>query len=145
MEINSKVDAHTGKNTKVRTCDCKCGAVTLVCTGEPIRTAVCHCFECQKRTGSVFGVQVRFSATQVVMQGETTSFSRISDTGNEVTYQFCPNCGTTMQLGITASPEVAVIPLGLFKEQDFPPPSFSIYEERKHGWVKFDSQMEHYN
>jgi len=131
-------------DTKTRTCECRCGAVSLICKGEPQRTAVCHCFECQKRTGSVFGVQVRFLTEQVSLQGEVSSFSRISDSGNEVSYQFCPNCGTTMLLQVSASPESLVVPLGLFQERDFPTPSFSVYEERKHGWVKFDCQMEHY-
>ncbi|MGF1756285.1 GFA family protein [Vibrio makurazakiensis] len=129
---------------KTRECECRCGEVSLVCKGEPSRTAVCHCFECQKRTGSVFGVQARFSADQVTLNGTTTTFSRIGDAGNEVSYQFCPNCGTTMLLQLSNATEFLVVPLGLFKERDFPTPSFSIYEERAHGWVRFDCQMEHY-
>ncbi|NOH82265.1 GFA family protein [Vibrio sp. 03-59-1] len=128
---------------KIRTAKCECGNVTLICTGEPIRTSICHCFECQKRTGSVFGVQARFPAEQVSILGETSQYTRIANSNHKVTYQFCPHCGTTMQLTLSALPESSVIPLGLFKEQDFPEPSFSVYEERKHGWVKFDCQMEH--
>ena len=84
------------KDRNIRSCECRCGAVNLVCRGEPQRTSVCHCYECQKRTGSVFGVQARFPIEQVTLSGEVTYFSRISDTGSEVTYQFCPQCGTTM-------------------------------------------------
>jgi hypothetical protein len=93
----------------------------------------------------VFGVQARFPIEQVTLSGEVTYFSRISDTGSEVTYQFCPQCGTTMLLQSVAAADFYVVPLGLFKEQDFPLPSFSVYEERKYGWVKFEHQMSHYN
>lgn len=84
------MDINHIKDRNIRSCECRCGAVNLVCRGEPQRTSVCHCYECQKRTGSVFGVQARFPIEQVTLSGEVTSFSRISDTGNEVTYQFLP-------------------------------------------------------
>lgn len=31
----------------------------------PVRIGICHCFECQRRTGSVFGVQARFPRQDV--------------------------------------------------------------------------------
>ncbi|RTZ18198.1 aldehyde-activating protein [Vibrio aquaticus] len=130
---------------KIRMADCSCGQVNLVCRGEPIRTSVCHCFECQKRTGSVFGVQARFEASQVSFSGEMVQYTRISDSGNEVTYSFCPRCSTTMLLKLQAAPESLVIPVGVFNEHDLPSPSFSVYEERKSGWVKFDCQIEHHH
>lgn len=129
---------------KIRIADCSCGQVSLVCRGEPTRTAICHCFECQKRTGSVFGVQARFYKEQVSFSGDMVDYTRLSDSGNEVTYSFCPRCSTTMLLKLHAATDYIVIPVGVFNEQDLPTPSFSIYEERKTGWVKFDCQMEHY-
>lgn len=32
---------------KIRIADCSCGQDNLVCRGEPERSSVCHCFECQ--------------------------------------------------------------------------------------------------
>ncbi|MCZ6616567.1 MAG: aldehyde-activating protein, partial [Gammaproteobacteria bacterium] len=40
---------------------CSCGNLRLTARGDPIRVSVCHCHACQRRTGSVFGVQARFS------------------------------------------------------------------------------------
>jgi hypothetical protein len=37
-----------------RIASCSCGQLHLTCTGEPGRVSMCHCLECQKRTGSVF-------------------------------------------------------------------------------------------
>ncbi|MGF1697091.1 GFA family protein [Vibrio kyushuensis] len=128
--------------SSIHMADCSCGLVNLVCRGEPVRSAICHCFECQKRTGSVFGVQVRFLTDQVSYNGELTQYSRIADSGNQVTYHFCPRCSTTMLIKLSASPDSVVVPIGIFSDHEFPPPSFSIYEQRKHGWVKFDSQIE---
>lgn len=131
--------------TVIRTASCACNLVTIRCKGDPIRTSICHCFECQKRTGSVFGVQARYLASNTFIDGDVTSYSRIADTGNQVIYDFCPRCGTTMRLKLSSAPDSIIIPLGLFKEQDFSAPSFSVYEERKRGWIKFDCEMDHFN
>ncbi|MFB9215901.1 GFA family protein [Vibrio sinaloensis] len=128
-----------------RYAECSCGQVSLTCSGEPERTSICHCFECQKRTGSVFGVQARFDKQQVKVVGEVTTYTRVADSGNHVTYQFCPQCGSTVSLSLSALPEVIVIPVGIFNQHDLPTPSFSVYEERQHQWVKFDCQLEHYH
>ncbi|MDB1126030.1 GFA family protein [Vibrio algarum] len=130
--------------TVIRTASCSCNLVTIRCKGDPIRTSICHCFECQKRTGSVFGVQARYLAENTIIDGDVISYSRIADSGNQVTYDFCPRCGTTMRLRLTSAPEAIIIPLGLFKEQDFSTPTFSVYEERKRGWIKFDCEMDHF-
>lgn len=129
----------------IRTASCCCNLVTIRCKGEPIRTAICHCFECQKRTGSVFGVQARYLTENTVLDGDVVSYSRIADSGNQVTYDFCPRCGTTMRLKLNAVPDATIVPLGLFKEQDFASPSFSVYEQRKRGWISFDCEMDHFD
>ncbi|EGU48481.1 hypothetical protein VII00023_18184 [Vibrio ichthyoenteri ATCC 700023] len=133
---------HTVNPLPTRIAQCSCGQVNLICHGDPVRTAICHCFECQKRTGSVFGVQARFHRSQINHSGELTEYSRISDSGHQVTYSFCPRCGTTMLLALSSAPEDFVVPVGVFNQQDLPQPSFSIYEQHKQGWVKFDCQIE---
>src|SRR5215471_7461464 len=40
---------------------CRCGALHAEVSGDPIRVIVCHCDECQRRTGSVFGVGAALS------------------------------------------------------------------------------------
>ncbi|MGI3037922.1 GFA family protein [Vibrio diabolicus] len=129
--------------TTIHTCECACGLVELRCKGEPIRTSVCHCFECQKRTGSVFGVQARFDKEHVTLNGEVTCYTRMGDDGNEVQYEFCPSFGTTMRLLVSTFPEIMIIPVGLFTDKEFHQPTVSIYEQRKHGWVSFECTMEH--
>ncbi|EGU32633.1 GFA family protein [Vibrio scophthalmi] len=140
--MTQHVSHHTVTPPLTRIAQCSCGQVNLICHGEPIRTAICHCFACQKRTGSVFGVQARFYRTQVSYSGELTEYTRMSDSGQQVSYSFCPRCGTTMLLALSIAPEHLVIPVGIFDQHDLPQPSFSVYEQHKQGWVKFDCQIE---
>jgi hypothetical protein len=39
-----------------RTAHCSCGALRVEVAGEPDAVVACHCGQCQRRTGSVFGV-----------------------------------------------------------------------------------------
>ena len=48
-----------------REAQCSCGQLRLTCEGEPVRISICHCLDCQRRTGSVFGTQARFPRGQV--------------------------------------------------------------------------------
>ena len=40
----------------VQTGGCQCGAVRYEVTGPPIKLYVCHCTECQRQSGSAFGM-----------------------------------------------------------------------------------------
>lgn len=106
--------------------------------------SVCHCLACQRRTGSAFGAQARFHASDVVIEGTATAYTRVGDSGNEVTFHFCPTCGTTVywKLG-----DFVAVALGAFADPKFPEPGFSVYEARQHSWVRLapSSEMEHWD
>ena len=119
----------------VRIATCRCGQVEAKCEGDPVRVSVCHCLECQKRTGSAFAAQARWPDECVTVTGETKSWERIADSGHRAIYQFCPNCGSTVAYVIEGWPGVIAVPLGAFADPAFLQPRFSIYEHRKHPWV----------
>jgi hypothetical protein len=119
----------------IRTATCRCGQLRARCTGEPIRVSVCHCIECQKRSGSVFAVQARWLDQNVRLKGDFKEWSRTGDSEKRATYRFCANCGATVTYSNKGMPAVTAVPVGAFADPDFPPPKFSVYEERKHLWV----------
>jgi hypothetical protein len=123
--------------------ECSCGQLTLDADGDPIRVSICHCLACQRRTGTVFGVQARFDAEQVTIEGRHTDYTRISDEGDERVFSFCPDCGATVFYRITAIPEMVAVPVGAFADPSFPAPIRSIYENRQHAWVQLPDGIAH--
>ncbi|WP_415401284.1 GFA family protein [Tateyamaria sp. SN3-11] len=119
-----------------RTATCRCGQLTATCEGEPVRVSVCHCLECQKRSGSAFATQARWNEGDVEISGNFKVWERLADSGHKATYQFCPDCGSTLAYVIEGWPGVIAIPVGAFADLNFPPPRFSVYEHRKHPWVE---------
>jgi hypothetical protein len=118
-----------------KTASCTCGQLRITCEGEPVRISMCHCFACQRRTGSVFGVQARFPRTQVKMEGKATRFTRTADSGNTVTYSFCPKCGSTVFWELSGFPDLIAVGIGFFEDPSFPPPRHSVFEGNRHSWA----------
>ena len=46
--------------------------VVLRIEGEPSRISMCHCLDCQRRTGAETSNQARFSREQVTFAGKAT-------------------------------------------------------------------------
>lgn len=127
-----------------RTVSCSCGQLTLTTRAEPIRVSICHCRACQRRTGSVFGAQARFQRNRVTISGESSQYVRVGDEGSKVTFSFCPKCGATVYYAVEGYDEENIaVPVGAFADPSFPVPTFSVYEERMHSWIKLPEGIEH--
>lgn len=118
-----------------RSASCLCGQLSIACEGEPVRISVCHCLACQKRSGSAFGAQARWPEAQVRIEGRSTEWARSGDEGGKSVHRFCPTCGSTVYYTNDTMPGLIAVPLGAFADPTFPPPRFSVYEDRKHRWV----------
>jgi len=118
-----------------RTGTCACGQLRVTCKGDPVKISLCHCLECQRRTGSTYGIAAFFSRTDVVADGVFRTYRRPSDSGFAVTFRFCADCGSTVFWEIERRPDAIAVAVGSFADPAFPPPSQSVYNERRHAWV----------
>lgn len=129
----------------VRKAACICGKLTATCSGAPVRVSVCHCLDCQRRSGSSFAAQARWPDDNVTIAGERRSWERTSDTGSRATFYFCPNCGGTIGYQVDSMPGVTAIPIGTFADPAFRQPDYSVFETRKHGWIEVTGEgVEHF-
>src|SRR5258706_5378622 len=60
---------------------CQCGFVRYVLTKEPIRLVACHCKECQRQSGSAFGIFLPVKKDGLIMTGPTEHIVRIAGSG----------------------------------------------------------------
>jgi hypothetical protein len=118
-----------------RTASCACGSVGLIVRGEPMTISMCHCTQCQRRTGSTYSVHGYFLKDQVEISGTTRSFRRSSDSGRKVDFHFCTNCGSTAYWYLEPFPDRIGVPVGLFADPTFPPPRVSVFTPHHHSWV----------
>jgi hypothetical protein len=119
-----------------RFASCLCGHLSITCEGEPLRVSVCHCLACQRRSGSAFSAQARWPEGQVRIEGRPSEWTRKGDEGGRIVHRFCPTCGSTLYYTVDSMPGLIAVPIGAFADPDFPSPTFSVYEERRHRWVE---------
>jgi hypothetical protein len=118
-----------------RYASCSCGKLQIVCEGEPVRVGICHCLACQRRTGSIFGVQARFARDKVSVQGVARAYVRIGDDGGRLVFRFCPECGATVYYVMDEEPDLVGVPVGAFADPSFPAPQYAVYVSRRHPWA----------
>jgi hypothetical protein len=114
---------------------CSCGQLHLTIEGEPLRISMCHCLECQRRTGAVISNQARFRRDQVTFAGQATTWMRTAESGNALTFHFCPTCGSTVYWEGEGFPGYVAVAIGNFADPNFPAPSIAVWEETRHPWV----------
>jgi hypothetical protein len=104
-------------------------------------TVLCHCRDCQRRSGSPFGVMAYFPNEAVRISGEAREFTRQTDEGNSYTNGFCPTCGSTLYGRASKYPALTGISLGTIADPDFPMPARSVFEQSRHAWVSIPAGM----
>ena len=129
-------NATTQTSPTERVATCSCGAFRVTCTADPVRTSMCHCHACQKRTGSVFGVQARFPKDCVSFEGPFKEWTRVGESGGKATFQLCPTCGSTVAWTHDGLPDFVAVAVGAFADQTFMAPKVSVYEARRHAWTR---------
>ncbi len=126
-----------------RSAACHCGQLRITAEGEPVRISICHCLDCQRRTGSPFGFSAHYPRSQITrIDGRSSTFTRAGDSGNTATFHFCPDCGSSVYWEPSGYPDRITIAVGNFADPTFPAPRHSVYEERKHRWVEIPEGVE---
>ncbi len=121
---------------------CQCGNLSAdIADDAQAMTVLCHCKDCQRRSGSPFGTVAYFPAEAVTISGEAREYTRSTDTGAHFTNGFCPECGTTLYAKAEKYPGIVGITAGAIADPDFPPPARSVYEQSRHHWVILPNTM----
>jgi hypothetical protein len=114
---------------------CQCGSVRYVVTTEPIRLLACHCKECQRQSGSAFGMSMPVKKDNMTVTGLTKQFRRMADNGNEVTGVFCPECGVRIYHALQSAPDVLALKPGTLDDTSWLRPGSFIWMKSAQGWV----------
>src|SRR4029077_18440212 len=98
---------------------CLCGAVTYTIHGKPIRTAQCHCKDCQRASGTGHMSLAFFKKDDVAIVCKTASYPSTADSGNINARYFCPTCGSRVYGENSARPGVVGISVGCIDDNDW--------------------------
>lgn len=115
---------------------CLCGAVTYTCDAEPVFTAVCHCRDCQRQTGTAFSVIVGVPAQAFELSGEVATHVTIGeDHGRETKRRFCPECGSPVMSESDGIPDVVIVKAGTLDDPSWLAPQIEVWGKSAQPWV----------
>src|SRR5262245_224853 len=123
---------------------CSCGALTLsIAEATPVVVA-CHCLDCQRRSGSPFGVGAYYPAASVTIAGEAKEYGRDTPSGSKFRSYFCPTCGSSVYWKTDKHPTSIGVAVGAIADKNFPAPARSVWEQSKHEWVEIAPAGQHF-
>jgi hypothetical protein len=97
--------------------------------------AVCHCTECQRQSGSAFGMSMMVPEANLTVEGELKSFERSSESGRPVRCYFCPECGTRIYHKVTYVQGMTNLKPGTLDDTSWLAPRAQSWTSTKQPWV----------
>ena len=70
----------------------------------------------------------------LMIEGEP-AWKRTAESGNALTFHFCPTCGSTVFWESEGFPGYVAVAIGNFADPNFPAPTIAVWEESRHPWV----------
>lgn len=124
-----------------RTGRCLCGAVTFKLSAEPLATRICWCRDCQHLAANGT-VNVLVPAESLVIAGALSEHIMKADSGNQITRQFCPRCGTHLFAKSSGRPQFRVVRTGNLDDPSSVRPGVNIWAASAPGWACLDPALE---
>ena len=120
---------------------CLCGDITYKCHAGPSVIFNCHCEDCRRATGSVFGTNFFVPEDELEIFGEVSSYSHTADSGSVMTKRFCPNCGSLLFGNNSAKSNVVSIRAGTVDQLDLIKPVVNVFMDSKVSSTSIDKNL----
>lgn len=117
---------------------CLCGQVSYSVDAEPMMTALCHCEDCQRQSGTTFSIVIAVERAAFQVQGDTLSTYRTrgTESGEERERKFCSACGSPIVTLMAESPDLAIIKAGTLDDRSWLTPEAEVWCDSEQGWLQ---------
>jgi hypothetical protein len=115
---------------------CLCGAVRYsVKPGFRMKPYACHCHDCQRRTGSAFGIQMSVMESDLTVEGDMAEGRHQQPSGAEATIFACSQCFSRIYASNNARPGIANLRAGTLDSSPELVPAAHFWISRKQPWL----------
>ena len=115
---------------------CLCGAIRYRLTGEPVAVTVCHCGDCQRQSGSAFGMSLVVRREQLeILRGEPARYESRAASGAGKHAFFCARCGVRLYNSLERMPETFNVKPGTLDDTRWLAPRLHVWTSSRQPWV----------
>ncbi len=122
---------------------CLCGAVRWESKEPPITTRICWCRDCQYLGAGSGTVGACFRSAAFSVEGKTTDFVSVADSGNRMHRRFCSTCGTPLFSEAESRPHLIFVRVGSFDDPNRATPAMTIWTSSAPHWASIDNDLPH--
>ena len=114
---------------------CLCGIIRYRVADEPLTLYVCHCTDCQRRTGSAYALSmVVLKSALELLQGDPRAYA-VTSGGVQRRGKFCAECSTRLWGEPLKFPQVVVVQPGTLDDTTWLHPIGHIWTRSAQPWV----------
>jgi hypothetical protein len=117
---------------------CLCGAMTYTCDADPLFTAICHCKDCQRQSGTAFSIVVGVPRDAFRLEGDTAKDVTTvgEDHGGKNERKFCGECGSPLITSNQSLPDVYILKAGTLDDTSWLNPQIEVWGASAQPWVE---------
>jgi hypothetical protein len=128
--------------TALRDGGCQCGALRFRIRGEPLSVCACHCTDCQRRSGSAFGITLFAARSQVeLVRGEPARYDYAEADGRRWLGTYCPRCAVRLWSESPRVPEVLFLAAGTLDDRAGIEPVAHVWLRSARPWVRIPDHV----
>lgn len=122
---------------------CLCGSVQYSSDAEPVMTAICHCDNCQRQTGTAFSIIVGVPQGSLVFEKSDTLTEYLDKgkSGRTVRRNFCNNCGSPILSIIEGSLGLDIIKAGTLNDKSWLKPTIQFWCSTSQPWLEISDEL----
>lgn len=122
--------------TEIMTGGCLCGKVRYS-VNQTLRfqSYACHCSDCQRRTGSAFGIQQSVLSNDLTVEGELLRGEHVQPSGAVAGIYACKHCLTRIYTDNSLRPGIANLRAGTLDHSSSMIPAAHLWVQSKQPWV----------
>ena len=126
----------------METGSCLCGTVHYnFDRASIISIGHCHCYDCQKASGSGKATVIFLPTDQLVIIGAFKTYTVVGKQGRHVRRGFCAECGSPFLTEIEEQPELCAIKAGSLDDSSWVQPDTNYWISTAQPWAPVDSSL----
>lgn len=125
---------------------CLCGSVQYSSDAEPVMTAICHCENCQRQTGTAFSIIVGVPENSLafVKSDTLTEYLDRGKSGQVVRRKFCNNCGSPILSITQGAAGLSIIKAGTLNDKSWLKPTIQFWCSTAQPWLEISDELTRY-
>ncbi len=122
---------------------CLCGYIRYEYFGQLGPSSYCYCSDCRKETGSAFSVLIRLEEKhfKITTGNNIKSFMKAGGSGNQISRNFCPNCGSSIFSKPELHPGYIWVRAGTLDDPSLVDPVHQSWTDSKVKWSEIPKNL----